>query len=96
MALSKRQALSTPNVNKVICCDASAAGFLGAVVCNDFYFAHKLVTTEECLESSTWRELNTILFALNSFLPFVKDSEVKVFTDSQRAERLVEVGSSHH
>ncbi len=79
-------------VNKIVCGDASAVGS-GAILCNDIHTAHKNWTEEEAKRSSTWRELDTILFAISSFLPLVSNSQLKVFTDSQAAARIVEVGS---
>ncbi len=79
-------------VNKIMCCDASAVGS-GAVICNEFHTAHKNWTEQEAKTSSTWRELNTILFAISSFLPIISESKIKVYTDSQSAARIVEVGS---
>ena len=79
-------------VNKIVCGDASAVGS-GAILCNDIHTAHKNWTEVEAKRSSTWRELDTILFAISSFLPIVSNSQLKIFTDSQSAARIVEVGS---
>ena len=78
-------------MNKIICCDTSATGS-GAIICNDIHIAHKLWTELETMQSSTWRELNTI-FAIKSFIPIIAGSQLKIFPDSQAAARVVEVGS---
>ena len=90
--LNKCKVFETHNVNKIICCDASATGS-GAIICNDIHIAHKLCTEIETMQSSTWRELNTIQFTIKSFIPIIADSQLKIFTDSQAAARVVEVGS---
>ena len=44
-------------------------------------------------QGSTWRELSTIEFSLQSFASVLEESRVKWFTDSQVAAKIVEVGS---
>ena len=90
--LNVRHVFANQTVSKIVCCDASSTGS-GAIICNDIHTAHKLWTEAESQKSSTWRELNTILFAIISFLPIIQNSQLKVFTDSQTAARIVEVGS---
>ena len=45
--------------------------------------------------SSTWRELTAVVFALDleSFLPLLKGSYIKWFSDGQNACRIIQVGS---
>ena len=50
-------------------------------------------TENESSQSSTWRELSVIEFALQSFASVLEGSHVKWFTDSQAAAKIVEVGS---
>ena len=50
-------------------------------------------TENESFQSSTWRELSVIEFALQSFASVLEGSHVKWFTDSQAAAKIVEVGS---
>ena len=90
--LNVRHVFASRKVNKIVCCDASATG-TGAIVCNDVHTAHKQWSKVQATKSSTWRELNTILFAISSFLPIVSGSQLKIYTDSQPAARIVEVGS---
>lgn len=81
-------AADTCRVCKIVCCDTSAIGS-EAIICNDTHTAHKHLTEVEAKMSLTWRELHTIC----SFLPIFSNSQLKIFTDSQAAARIVEVGS---
>ncbi len=90
--LNVRKVFAADRVCKIACCDASAIGS-GAIICNDIHTAHKQWTEIEAKKSSTWRELDTIFFAICSFLPIISNSQLKIFTDSQAAARIVEVGS---
>ena len=53
---------------------------------------YKQWTDVESQESSTWRELSAIEFALKSFLPMLKHSYVKWYSDSQAACTVARVG----
>jgi hypothetical protein len=54
----------------------------------------RMVTELERAESSTFRELAAIKFALEAFEPALQDSKVKWFTDSQAAAKIIQVGST--
>lgn len=54
---------------------------------------YKQWTEVESQQSSTWRELSAIEFALKSFLPMLKHSYVKWYSDSQAACTVARVGS---
>ncbi len=82
--LNTRYVFASQLINKIICSDASSVGS-GAIICYDNHTAHKNWTPEERSWSSSHRERETILFALRSFLPFISNSHVKLFTDSQAA-----------
>ena len=58
-------------------------------------FAHRMFTNAERTQSSTYRELATILFVLNALRPFLSSFRVKWFTDNQGVARIVLVGSMH-
>ena len=60
---------------------------------NGEQMCHKQWDVHECGMSSTWRELTAIVFALQSFLPLLKGSYIKWFSDSQNACRIIQVGS---
>ena len=73
--------------------DASATGCSSVVTLNEDCVCHKLWEPSECFMSSTWRELEAIVFALDSFAPILEGSLVKWFIDSQTAAKIIEVGS---
>lgn len=83
----------TRKSNYVIYSDASSTGcgahfdFNGEKVC------HRQWDEHESQKSSTWRELTAIEFALDSFLPLLKGTYVKWFSDSQTACKIISVGS---
>ena len=79
--------------NYVVYSDASATGCGAHLDINGEQVCHKQWVLEECGKSSTWRELSAILFALHSFLPLLKGSYVKWFSDSQNALKIIRVGS---
>ena len=54
---------------------------------------YKQWTEVESQQSSTWRELSSIEFALKSFLPMLKHSYVKWYSESQAACTVARVGS---
>ena len=57
------------------------------------HVCHKMLTRDERGRSSTWRELSAIEFSLLSFVPILRMSHVKWYTDSQATAKIVEVGS---
>ena len=58
-------------------------------------YTHTMLTVFERSQSSTYRELVAILFALVSLAQLMFVSRVKWFTDSQGAARIIQVGSMH-
>lgn len=73
--------------------DASASGCGAHLDLNGEQVCHKLWNVSEGEKSSTWRELLAIDYALKSFLPIIRGSYLKWFSDSQTAVRIVQVGS---
>ena len=72
--------------------DAATGG--GAFIdFNNDFVRHKEWAVNESLQSSTWRELSVIEFSLQSFASLLEGSHVKWYTDSQAADKVVEVGS---
>ena len=69
--------------NYVVYSDVSAAGCGAHLDVNNEQVCHKLWDVDGCGKSSAWGELLAISFALESFLPLFKDSNVKWFSDSQ-------------
>ena len=56
--------------------------------------ASGMFTSEDLGQSSTYRELKAIYYALLSYAEQLRQRRVKVFTDNQGAARIVSVGSS--
>jgi len=79
--------------NYVVYSDASDTGCGAHLNVNGEQVCYKKWGKDECGKSSTWRELSAILFALHSFLPLLKGSYVKWFSDSQNACKVILVGS---
>lgn len=77
----------------VVYSDASATQCGVHLNVNGEQICHKQWDVHECGMSSTWRELTAIVFTLESFLPLLKGSYIKWFSDSQNACRIIQVGS---
>ena len=73
--------------------DASQTGCGAHMTLNGEQICHKQWTEEESRQSSTWRELSAVEFALKSFLPMLQYSYVKWYSDSQVACSVARVGS---
>ena len=80
-------------LNFIVYSDASASGCGAYLDLNGEQACHKLWEVSEGEKSSTWRELSAIDYALKSFLAIVKGSNLKWFSDSQTAVRIIQVGS---
>ena len=52
------------------------------------------MSSEDCLSSSTFREIRAINLALNAYGPILKNKAVKWFSDSQNCVRIVLAGST--
>ena len=90
--LNVRLVFAHQTLNTIICSDASSTG-AGAIICNNVHTAHKLWSPAESGQSSTWRELEAIRFALLSFLPCIRACGLNLLTDSQCAAKIIESGS---
>ena len=89
-AINDKQAKKS---NLIVYSDASASGCGAHLDLNGEQVCHKLWEVSEGEKSSTWRELSAIDYALKSFLPIIKGSYLKWFSDSQTAVRIIQVGS---
>ena len=78
--------------NRAFFSDASETACAAHSVDGDL-IAHRMFTELERAESSTYRELVAIKFALESFESILQQSRVKWFTDSQVAAKIIQVGS---
>ncbi len=63
--------------------DASQTGCGAHMTLNGEQISHKQWTEEESKQSSTWRELSAVEFALKSFLPMLQYSYVKWYSGSK-------------
>ena len=79
--------------NYVVYSDASPTGCGAHLDVNGEQVCNKQWDLVERRQSSTWRELAAILFALHSFLPLLVGSYTKWFSDSQTACKIIQVGS---
>ena len=69
--------------------DASATGGGAFIDFNNDFVCHKMWTENESFQSSTWRELSVIEFALQSFTSVLEGSHVKWFTIAKLLLRLL-------
>lgn len=81
-------------------CDASDVGFGGYFECinddNDNVFMGSVVgnwTAEEAMQSSTWRELETVNRVMKSKVSLIKNSNLNVISDSKNVAKIMQVGS---
>ena len=74
--------------------DASSQGCGAIMKIDDTIFqAHKSFSTEEASRSSTWRELEAVVYAVRSFTPMLKGRVVNWETDNQAVPVIVTKGS---
>ena len=78
--------------NRTICSDASATA-CGAIILGTNHVAHRMFTQSEQETSSTYRELLAIQLAIQAFEPLLTGCKVKLFTDSQVAMKIAQIGS---
>ena len=81
-----------PQVLNIIESDASNSG-LGCLLNEDEAKALRLFSEREREQHSTFRELKAVEYALESFLPKIRHSKVKILVDNQAAARIIDVGS---
>ena len=79
----------------VIFSDASSFA-IGAIFENQSrtYTCHKNLTMKERLESSTWRELLPIQYALKSFAPLLQNTSISLKTDNFVTSVIIRKGSN--
>ena len=80
-------------VTRIAYSDASSLGCAAYLSMDDFPVAHKNWDPLEMSQSSTWRELHCVYFALQSFALRLSISSVKWFTDNQAVPIIVDSGS---
>ena len=94
LSLSKGRQLFIEPVfpESIIFTDASNKG--GAACLSNKIIAHLNWQTDEAAQSSTWRELKTIVFGLKSLVSAITNKVVLLFTDSLNSVRVLDAGSS--
>lgn len=90
--VNSRSFLESVTTNKSIYSDASSTA-CGAFIEGTNEVAHRMFTKAEQETSSTFRELLAIQLAVQSFEPILTGGNVKLFTDSQMAVKITQVGS---
>ena len=83
-----------PDTSTVIFSDASDVAFGGFSASLDGLAATGMFTFDDLGQNSTFHELKAIYYVLLSFAGQLTHQRVKVFTDNQRASRIVTIGSS--
>ena len=73
--------------------DASAKAGASFTMCYGKQIAHRMWEQNEQVKSSTWRELEALLFGLKSFVPIARGKSLKWYTDCKNVERITKIGS---
>ena len=84
--------LKPPCFLNVIHSDASDSG-CGSILNFEEAKALRLFSDNERSKHSTFRELAAVAHAVESFLPAISHSKVKILVDNQSAARIIDVGS---
>ena len=84
--------LAPPVYLNVIASDASDSG-CGAILNGSNLKTAILLSKDQSVRHSTYRELIAVKHAIESFLPKIKHSTVKLLVDNQSAVRIIDVGS---
>ena len=77
---------------QLLCYSDASSVALGAVL-DKHQIVHKNLNSEEQKESSTWRELYAIFYALNGLYSKLKGENILWHTDNLAASKIVEIGS---
>ena len=84
----------TPVCATIANSDASSSACGAILKIDDYiYRAHKNFSMEESDQSSTWRELEAVLYALKSFAPMIRGRTVHWETDNQAVPSISQKGS---
>ena len=83
-----------PDTSTIIFSDASDVAFDGFSASLDCLAATDMFTFDDLGQSSTFHKLKAVYYVLLSFAGQLTQQRVKVFTDIQRASRIVSVSSS--
>ena len=83
----------SPAAYRLVYSDASDTGYGGYIVEHGPQIAHGQWSSEEAVQSSTWRELCGVLKVLESLAPKLKNERLKWFSDNQNVVRILTTGS---
>ena len=78
----------------VVFSDTSSVGCGSYISINVVPMAHRNFTEIEMKQSSTWRELVSVKFALQNFLHQIINAHVKLYTDNKAVSFIVDSGSN--
>ena len=92
--LNSRSFLNTfREPSRIVYSDASATGCAAFIAIDDTPVSHINWDSLQMNQSSTWRELHCVSFALKSFAHLLSGCDVKWFTDNQAVPSIVHSGS---
>ena len=92
--LNSRSFLNTVRKpSRIVYSDASATGCAAFIAIDDTPVSHINWDSLQMSQSSTWRELHCVSFALKSFAHLLSGCDVKWFTDNQAVPSIVHSGS---
>ena len=83
----------TPSAVRVVYSDASDTGYGGYTVEHGTHVAQGMWSSEEAVQSSTWRELAAVSRLLDSMAAKLRNARVRWFSDNQNVVRILQVGS---
>lgn len=94
-AFNSRPFLYPSNIPRhIVYSDASQVACASYVCVQGVPVAHKNFDDAEMKQSSTWRELKSVSFALRSFAPILHNSSVKLYTDNKAVAFITDSGSN--
>ena len=83
----------SPSAIRVVYTDASQSGYGGYTVEHGYHIAQGQWSSEEAVQSSTWRELRAVRLVLESLVTKLANERVRWFTDNQNVCRVILCGS---
>ena len=94
-ALNSRPFVYPVNIpHRIVYSDASEVACASYIYAEGFPVAHKNFDDLEMKQSSTWRELKSVSFALRSFAPVLRNSSVRLYTDNKAVAFITDSGSN--
>ena len=78
---------------RIVYSDASSVGSAAFIAIDNMPVSHKNWDSLQMNQSSTWRELHYVSFALKSFAHLLSGCSVKWFTENQAVPLIIDSGS---